>query len=195
MKRKTPFITALRETMTREKGYSFDPDDYGGETYMGISRVYWPKWPGWKVIDDAAGKGVQLSREKELSQMVKDFYRENFWNQFRGDDLAKISLPVAKEVFDTAVNQSVYTASKYLQESINLLNINEAIFPDIIEDGIIGKNTLRTVTLYFDRQPLSFSDKEKMLLNLMNTFQGMHYIKQMRKHPGQEKYRGWFLRL
>lgn len=36
----------------KEGGYANVLGDKGGETYMGISRVYWPSWPGWPVIDD-----------------------------------------------------------------------------------------------------------------------------------------------
>ena len=34
-----------------EGGYVNDPDDAGGETYLGISRKHNPKWDGWKKID------------------------------------------------------------------------------------------------------------------------------------------------
>jgi hypothetical protein len=37
--------------------------------------------------------------------------------------------------------------------------------------------------------------KEKMLLGVLNTLQGMHYINLMRRYPAQGKFRGWFLRV
>ncbi|MFV0511571.1 MAG: glycosyl hydrolase 108 family protein, partial [Shewanella algae] len=27
------------------------PGDYGGDTFSGISRTYWPEWPGWEYLD------------------------------------------------------------------------------------------------------------------------------------------------
>jgi type VI secretion system secreted protein VgrG len=38
------FLKAFNTTMTFEGGYANDPDDAGGETYMGISRRYHPDW-------------------------------------------------------------------------------------------------------------------------------------------------------
>ena len=49
--------------------------------------------------------------------------------------MADISEPVAVELFDTAVNQGVHAAVKYLQGALNLLNANQKIFPDIMKDG------------------------------------------------------------
>ena len=46
------FSQAFAATMQHEGGYANVQGDKGGETYMGISRVYWPSWPGWPVIDD-----------------------------------------------------------------------------------------------------------------------------------------------
>ena len=40
------FLTAFANTMIHEGGYSVDPGDSGGETYMGISRHHWPDWAG-----------------------------------------------------------------------------------------------------------------------------------------------------
>ena len=45
------FIKSYEITCKHEGGYSFDPDDAGGETYKGISRRFNPQWSGWKIID------------------------------------------------------------------------------------------------------------------------------------------------
>ena len=46
------FLDAYSITLQHEGGYGNDPDDVGGETYKGISRVYNPSWKGWGLIDD-----------------------------------------------------------------------------------------------------------------------------------------------
>lgn len=46
------FAKAFAATMQHEGEYANVVGDKGGETYMGISRVYWPSWAGWPVIDD-----------------------------------------------------------------------------------------------------------------------------------------------
>ena len=63
--------------------YSNHAKDKGGETFMGISRVYHPEWDGWEIVDNASfheNKGVLLNS-------VKYFYKTNYWNRFMGDQI------------------------------------------------------------------------------------------------------------
>lgn len=189
-----PFLPAFEKTLVNEGGYSFDHLDPGGETYMGISRVFWPNWEGWPIIDQARGQRRPLSAAIELPPMVKSFYRENFWNLIRGDEIAGMSQVVADKVFDVAVNRSRYTAIKYLQDSLNLLNDNGAIYKDLIIDGRIGHKTLTALQLFFDRRPLPKFQKERMIVNVIDTLNRSYYIEQMRRYPEKERFRGWFLR-
>ena len=43
-------LSYVRQKEMKWKGYSFDRMDPGGETYMGISRVYWPGWKGGGLL-------------------------------------------------------------------------------------------------------------------------------------------------
>ncbi len=192
---KRTFLSAFTKTMEFEGGYSFDALDPGGETYMGISRVYWPDWPGWELIDQLNAADKRVENLPVLEAMVRRFYRQQYWNRFHGDAVADIVPEVAEEVFDTGVNLGVHRAVKFLQQALNLLNLNETIFPDIIEDGILGQVTLRTMQLYMERRPPDRETKIRMLLGVMNTLQGMHYIEQMRRYPEKERFRGWFMRV
>lgn len=193
-KRSDVFHKAFQRTMVHEGGYSFDSLDPGGETYMGISRVYWPGWPGWEIIDNALAAGLKLSNKPELPPIVRRFYRENFWNRFRGNDVAKASSKVAAEIFDTAVNMGVHRAVSYLQESLNLLNVNGRKYPDMVVDGQIGPTSLRYLGIFMDQEP-GKDKKELLILNVMNTLQGSYYIKKMRESPEKERFRGWFTRI
>lgn len=185
------FNYAYALTLEHEGGYSKDPDDAGGETYKGISRKYHPKWRGWQLID---GLKLQhsfpdnLKRNIDLDIMIKEFYKDNYWNLFCGDDIP--NQLVANELFDTGVNMGIGRAVKYLQMALNLLNRNEKNYPDIVEDGKFGNNTMRTLRIYLR------SDKVHYLLKIMNILQGVHYIKYMKKSPTQEKFaRGWLNRV
>jgi len=182
----TAFKTAFDKTMQREGHYSNDPVDPGGETYMGISRVFWPNWPGW----DAVNSGI----DPQINS-VEFFYRENFWNRFQGEAVAAYSPVVAARLFDVAVNLGVHRAGKYLQTALNLLNNNRGAYPDLLVDGVVGKITIGYLALFFQRKPPEDAKKEKMLLNVIRTLQGQHYVDQMTKYPERERFRGWFLRL
>jgi len=191
----TAFRKAFANTMKHEGGYSNDPNDPGGETYMGISRRYWPSWKGWAVIDQLLAEGKTLSLSEELPDLVRKFYRDQFWNRFMGDEVAIRSKAVAIELFDTSVNHGIHAAVRYLQESLNLLNINQRIYKDIVVDGKLGYITLATLTSFFTSTSMSITEKERMLLNVMNALQGSHYIELMRKYPEKELFRGWFTRI
>lgn len=44
--------------------------------YLGISRKEYPKWPGWKIINDCKEKGIDIKtfESAELDILVRNFY-------------------------------------------------------------------------------------------------------------------------
>lgn len=119
------FSPIYARTLKYEGNYSKDPNDAGGETYKGISRVFWPKWVGWQVIDSLKLKPgfpqnleiktpvSVIPQSANLQQMVKDFYYENFWMNIGGERI--INDKVAGQIYDTAVNMGIKTAIKLVQ--------------------------------------------------------------------------------
>jgi lysozyme family protein len=188
------FEIAFDETMIREGGYVNDPDDRGGETYRGISRVFHGSWAGWQTIDRTRAKDPDdfesdLDSDPELDRLVKKFYRENFWNVLHGDEITDQHL--ANELFDTGVNQGSGTAIRYWQESLNLLNRNERDYADIEVDGKVGNQTLSATASFIER-----NGSTESLLKVLNLLQGMHYIEKCQKTPSQRKFMfGWLKRV
>lgn len=184
------YSKAFEKTMGHEGGYSYDPDDTGGETYRGISRRWFPDWEGWVLIDKYRTQSHfpdSLRLDQKLNILVQKFYKVQFWNRFQGDSIDNQF--VAEEIFDTAVNMSVSDAVRFLQISLNKLNRNQALFPDMVEDGVLGPTTLNNLDIYL-------KEDVSILLGMMNVLQGMHYIDYMTDSPTQEKYcRGWFKRV
>lgn len=186
------FDIAFEKTMGHEGGYVDDPDDAGGETYRGISRRYNPTWKGWDIIDDCKKYDFNIKtclkmKGNLIDSLVKDFYKDRYWNPFWGDEID--SQLIANEMFDTAVNMGVSRAVRFLQQSLNYMNRNGKLYSDIVEDGIFGENTLRAYK--------SLPNKDyPILCKMMNVLQGKHYMEYMSKSPIQEKYaRGWFDRV
>jgi len=184
------YLKVYLETMKFEGAYSNDPNDRGGETYCGISRKHNPDWKGWILIDkrrDWIDFPKCLDKNFSIKLEVSSFYKK-YWNQIKGDKIS--SFEVARELFDTGVNQGAKTAVKYLQQSLNLLNRQEKLYKNIKEDGLIGKKTISTLNLYLK------NDSASMLVLWMNVFQGMRYVDIIRKDETQEKYaRGWAKRI
>jgi len=186
------FLTSFNITQDRE-GRNLrtnDPVDPGGDTFSGISRVNWPYWIGWKLLEQSGGKVTA-----EIIASVEDFFLVNFWGRIQGDALAERSEEVATEVFDTSVNMGCHVGVTYLQEALSLLNVNKRLYPDLLLDGEVGWKTLETLRIYCASRPPAPTVSIPRLLRVMNTLQGHKYIELMRKNPEKEKYRGWFDRI
>ncbi|PCH69388.1 MAG: hypothetical protein COC06_07525 [Bacteroidales bacterium] len=193
------FEKAYKETCENEGGYSNHPSDKGGETYKGIARKHWPKWAGWIIIDSLKGKEFmsghwtkQLSGNSNLNELVKDFYKEEYWNK-----LSCIHLPqdISNELFDTSVNMGKYYGACCLQMALNKLNRNQKDFSDLIVDGQIGSKTIEAIEAYKGTERFSSRNSEKLinwLLKWMNYFQLKKYDLITEKDQGQEVFiPGW----
>lgn len=103
-----------------EGGYVNDPDDAGGETYLGISRKNNPKWVGWEVIDDIKKKygtkniTSRLKKDVALTNSAKLLYKQNYWDVLELDDIP--SQGIAHQLFDTCVNCGKTTAIRIAQQ-------------------------------------------------------------------------------
>lgn len=116
------FLPAFERMIVNEGGYKLtnDPNDKGGMTYAGIARNSWPKWAGWSIID--AGGQPQ-------ADLVRGFYRANFWTPLRLEEVQ--DQRIARTLFDFAVNAGVGTAAKLAQITVG-----------ITPDGRLGPKSL-----------------------------------------------------
>ncbi len=116
--------------------YSNDQLDPGGETVWGIARRRHPSFVGWLLVDAArrlSGFPESLRGNAALFEATGEFYRSQFWNEIRAEDLP---LEVGERVFDIAVNASPHTAGVLLQVAICGLDVAVKI------DGGIGQKTI-----------------------------------------------------
>lgn len=114
------FDTEFDKLILSEGGYVNDPDDAGGETYLGISRKNNPKWVGWEVIDDIKKKygtkniTSRLKKDVALTNSAKLLYKQNYWDVLELDDIP--SQGIAHQLFDTCVNCGKTTAIRIAQQ-------------------------------------------------------------------------------
>lgn len=181
------FQEAFRHTLKNEGGYANDPDDSGGETYKGVSRVHHPKWSGWGLIDgqkQVSGFPQILEDDAALDHSVQSFYKTEFWDKIKGDDLG--SQMIANELFDTAVIMSPRKAIVFLQRCLNMLNDRAKLYKDIVVDGGIGPKTLATLAAYLNIR------SEGLMFTYLNLVQASHFIERIEAREKNEKYaRGW----
>lgn len=185
------YLEAYNITLGHEGGYSNDPDDVGGETFKGIARRYHPSWGGWTIIDDIKkqpGFPGTAYNNQLLDDMVKKFYKSYYWDVNLLDSCQ--SQAVANELFDTGVNMGTGRAGRFLQKALNLLNKNGRQWSDIVEDGKVGRNTLKALDACIAYRG------DEYLYKILNILQGNHYINYMTKSPTQEKFAyGWLKRV
>lgn len=112
------FAPAFERMVLDEGGFKLHkvPGDRGGVTYAGITRKNWPNWPGWACIDRG---------ETPPTQLVRDFYRKEYWAKYRCDEIT--SQRVASCIFNFGVNTSPGVAEKLAQ-----------IVAGVSPDGVIG---------------------------------------------------------
>ena len=116
------FLPAFERMIVNEGGYVLHTvkDDRGGATYAGIARNFHPGWQGWKFIDQG---------ETPPADLVRQFYRSNFWAPLRLDEVN--AQEVAGNIFDFGVNAGLSTAAKLAQ-----------LVAGTTPDGKIGSKTI-----------------------------------------------------
>ncbi len=123
---KENFDTCLDLLLMHEGGYVNHPKDPGGMTNLGVTRRALEKWLGTSVSEE---------KMRDLTpDLVKPFYRSEYWNKIKGDDLP---LGVDWSVFDWGVNSGPSRAAKALQSIIGST-----------ADGIIGARTLKQLAKF-----------------------------------------------
>lgn len=122
------YLSAIKKTLQWEGGWFSEE-----HTYRGIMREYHPNWPGWKVVD----KKQPLKHNAiipELEQDVILFYKANYWDKIRLDEVCNDG--VAGFMFDFFVN-SGRSGIKVIQREIG-----------VDDDGIVGPKTIHAINNY-----------------------------------------------
>lgn len=171
-----------------------DPDDPGGMTICGISRVHNPNWKWWSEIDLAiTNKKLKYNTNVPkvfVSTYVADFYYENYWLKYSCNELSK---DLATEIFEQAINPGPMVMTRNLQECLNALNYSTKLkdkeVVDLVVDGKWGKNT-KTRLLEYAKKNNSF------LVKAMNAKQASYYLSLVTNNVAMRKYiKGWLNRV
>lgn len=184
------FEIAYATTNKNEGGYVNDAADKGGETYAGITRLNYPTWAGWAIIDDlkrATGFPAILTANTQLQTLKVQFYRTEYWNALSLDIVNAQS--VANELYDTSVNMGKVIEGKFLQQILNAFNYNTTAtnhlyYADLIVDGNVGPKTIAA---------LNTNPNPELILAALNCDQGARYLDIAINDSTQRKFmKGWF---
>ena len=203
------FITDFFRLMTLEGGilrFSSDPNDPGGQTLAGISRVYWADWEGWKLVDqmeldsnsdflDYKFHGSNKDKDNlkdKLVEQIKRFYWREYWSYL--NCYAINYEGVRFWLFQVSVNIGITQGVRILQESINLVmktwpNVDRL---ECIIDGIMGPQTIYALNRVEEYDLPSDDSSPSFLLRLLQVEQTNYYKRKCSEAP--KKYiffRGW----
>lgn len=155
-------------------GYVHHPGDPGGETNYGITR---------NVATENGYNG--LMGEIPFS-MVKQIYRKKYWDKLLGDLIP--DQEIAEEIFDTAVNCGVETVVRMLQRTLNVLNKQATLYPDVAVDGQCGQQTINALKQALAAQPWY----RLCILRALDSLQCVRYIELAEKNVKFETFLpGW----
>lgn len=146
-----------------------------GYTFMGIYQYAFPNWSGWSIIlkevetNSMSKASSVLYFNNDLIGKVREFYKKEFWDKLRLDEINNQN--VAEEIMVFAVNAGIKAAIKAAQKVVGTT-----------QDGVIGSKTINALNAY---DPVAFdSAYDKVEIE--------YYEMLVAKNPGFQKYiNGW----
>jgi lysozyme family protein len=109
--------------LKHEGGFVNHPKDPGGMTNLGVTRTNWELYLDRDV--------TEADMRALTPEMVKPFYKHNYWDRIRGDELPS---GVDYAAYDLAVNSGTGRAAKYLQQ-----------IAGVTADGVIGPRSMEAI--------------------------------------------------
>lgn len=148
-----------------------------GYTFFGIYQSAHPTLELWNIVrqklnqynGDAKLAGSILFDNPRVNELVENFYRREFWNKMKLDDIT--SQHIANEMFIFGVNTHPITSSKVAQRIVGAK-----------QDGVIGKITIGALNSF----------DEKVFSETFDILEKEHYEKIVIAKPEKEMYlKGW----
>ena len=183
------FQPALKQLLSHEGGFSWfkkDPKTFYGITERDFpNESFWPKvnrileqhkiTQSFTVLDRAYREIQQIINtiyiDPEVQSEIASFYRREFWNKSKCDELPGI---VDRVVFNLAVNMGIPRVNRFLQTAVSA-----------VADGIVGPKTLAAV---------ANADPLKVKASILEQAR-QYYIKLAEQEQYKPFLNGWLNRL
>ena len=116
-----------------------------GWTFMGVYQGAFPNLDLWKTVrqkvQQANGSmklaGSMLYNSVAVRELVDDFYKNEFWDKARLDEV--VSQQIANEIFVAGVNMGMKKAVMLAQKLVG-----------VPADGLVGPKTLKAINAFDD---------------------------------------------
>lgn len=183
----------IKDKTAVEAGWVLDPNDLGGETIWGITKVtayedeyrhLWQKY-NWN--------GDMKTMPKELAY---DIYRQGWWDRLNLSTIAQYSWPLAERLFDFGINAGRANCAESFQKVLNVLNKQQKLWPDINPLGtIIGPVTIKAFTRAMEVNANDAHFVEKLTM-MMFSMQNYHYVNiSLAREKNETFTNGWVNRV
>lgn len=172
-------IRYINDLIEREGGYVYDPQDSGGETKYGIT------------IATARAYGYQGAMRDMPRETAQSIYLKRYWVEPGFHRVAEVFPGLADCLFDFGVLAGQSTATLHLQRVLNVLNRNQADYPDITADGRLGTLTLTALRSLLAKRG---SEGASVLFGMVASQQSNYLLELAERRPKDERFQyGWQL--
>lgn len=127
----------LRRLAGVEAGYVNNSDDLGGETNHGVTRAVAMENKA-QLVKLYGWDGTMRNFTQGMALWV---FKARYWDKLGLDRMYEISPSCADKMLDIGVNSGVAAAGMYLQKFLNVLNLKQSYYADLVLDGAPGKKT------------------------------------------------------
>lgn len=168
----------LDQVISVEGGYSFDPNDPGGETIWGVTA---------KTARRNGYTGPMRSMPR--SEAVRIYKLEYVYGP-GFDHVWELDSRLGHQLIDTGINMGQANAGMWLQRCLNALNRQGKDYPDLKVDGDVGARTLDALrALQAKRGALGLT----VLNEMFKSLRAARYVEICEGRPSSEEYIfGWF---
>jgi lysozyme family protein len=152
------------------------PADRGGPTIWGITEAR------------ARSAGYTGPMASMMLDQALAIYRRYYWAEPHFDQIADIFPDLGKLLLDLGINNGPITAGKFLQRSLNVLNIGPG--PDLVVDGVCGSMSRASLVAF--RSLRSTQGGDALLLNLIRALAAVRYVEIAENDKSQRVFEfGW----
>lgn len=173
------FDMYIKATLLKEgQGqYTNNPLDSGGPTKWGITEAR-ARASGY------TGNMIDLPYE-----VAYTIYQTCFWIEPQFDQIALIFRRLGAYMLDTGINNGPHIPAVWLQRSLNVLNGQGKLWPDVTVDGMAFRMTRAALSKYIIMRG---TEGQRILLDMMQALAGVRYIELAENKPTQEVFEfGW----
>ncbi len=169
----------INDLIEREGGHSNDPQDSGGETKYGIT------------VATARAYGYTGPMRDLPYATAQSIYLRRYWVEPGFHKVSEIYPALADCLLDFGVLAGQATASAHLQRVLNVLNRQQADYPDVTVDGRIGSITLAALRTFLAKRG---REGGGVLFGMLAAQQSNYLLELAERRPKDEKYQyGWQL--